>query len=75
VIAPDVRSGEVATVGFSLLAVLWIGTTLVGWRFATTGNFASHKRWMMRSYALTAANISATLNAPINETRFGVFRM
>lgn len=61
VIAPDVKSGEVATVGFSLLAVLWIGTTLAGWRFATTGKFASHKRWMMRSYGLTAAGISLRL--------------
>ena len=61
VIAPDVKSGAVATVGFSLLAVLWIGTTIAGWRFATTGNFASHKRWMMRSYALTAAAISLRL--------------
>jgi len=61
VIAPDVKSGEVATVGFSLLAVLWIGTTIAGWRFATAGNFASHKRWIMRSYALTAAAISLRL--------------
>lgn len=61
VIAPDVKSGEVATWGFSLLAVLWIGTTLAGWRFATTKKFASHKRWMMRSYALTAAGISLRL--------------
>jgi uncharacterized membrane protein len=61
VIAPDVKSGEVATWGFSLLAVLWIGTTLAGWRFATTGNFASHKRLMIRSYGLTAAGISLRL--------------
>jgi uncharacterized membrane protein len=60
-IAPDVKSGEVATVGFSLLAVLWIGATLAGWRFATIGNVGSHKRWMMRSYALTAAAISLRL--------------
>lgn len=61
VIAPDVKSGEVATWGFSLLAELWIGTTLAGWRFARIRDFASHERWMMRSYALTAAGISLRL--------------
>jgi uncharacterized membrane protein len=39
VIAPDVKSGKVATLGFSLLAVLWIGTTLAGWRFGNSGGF------------------------------------
>ena len=60
-IAPDVESGWVATVGFSALAVAWIGATVLGWRHAVGGRFDLHRRWMLRSYALTGAAITLRL--------------
>lgn len=50
-------AGPVATAGFGILAILWLWTTIVAWRLAVDGRFAEHRRWMIRSIALTAAGI------------------
>lgn len=50
-------AGPIATAGFGILAILWLWTTLVAWRLAVDGRFAEHRRWMIRSIALTAAGI------------------
>ncbi|MFI8075473.1 DUF2306 domain-containing protein [Streptomyces sp. NPDC086033] len=34
-------------------SVLWIGTAVVGLRMARQGRIADHRRWMVRSFALT----------------------
>lgn len=60
-IAPDVEGGGIATLGFSVLAAVWMGATTVAWRYAAKGRFDLHKRWMLRSYALTAAAITLRL--------------
>ena len=60
-IAPDLESGRVATLGFSALALAWIATTVLGWRYAVRRRFDVHRRWMIRSYAMTAAAISLRL--------------
>jgi hypothetical protein len=41
-----------------LLAVLWLGCTVAGWRMARQRRFAEHRRWMIRSFALTASIIT-----------------
>lgn len=50
-------AGPIAAAGFGILAILWIWTTMVAWRLAVDGRFAEHRRWMIRSIALTAAGI------------------
>ena len=50
-------AGPIATAGFGILAILWLWTTAVAWRLAVDGRFAEHRRWMIRSIALTAAGI------------------
>lgn len=50
-------AGPIATAGFGILAILWLWTTMVAWRLAVDGRFAEHRRWMIRSIALTAAGI------------------
>jgi uncharacterized membrane protein len=37
------------------LAVLWGFVTIVGFRFRRQGRIEDHRRWMLRSYALTAS--------------------
>lgn len=51
-------AGPIATAGFGILAILWLWTTMVAWRLAVDGRFAEHRRWMIRSIALTAAGIT-----------------
>jgi uncharacterized membrane protein len=51
-------AGPWATAGFAILAVLWFGATLTGYLFARRRNFVLHRRWMVRSYALTSAAIT-----------------
>lgn len=34
------------------LALLWLATTLAGWRAARRGRYAEHREWMVRSTAL-----------------------
>ncbi|GAA3582586.1 DUF2306 domain-containing protein [Amycolatopsis ultiminotia] len=36
-----------------MLAVLWLGTTFAGYRAARERRFGDHRRWMIRSFALT----------------------
>lgn len=45
--------GPVARVSNVMLAALWLITTLIGWRMARQRRFAEHRRWMIRSFALT----------------------
>jgi len=54
----------VAAVGFGMLAVLWLGTTGQAVRLAMAGRIAEHRRWMIRSYALTFAAVTLRLALP-----------
>ena len=54
-------AGPIATAGFASLAVLWITVTLLGWRAALQRRFEAHRRWMLRSWALTLAAVTLRL--------------
>jgi hypothetical protein len=41
-----------------VLALVWLGTTVQGWRMARRCRFGEHRRWMIRSFALTASIIT-----------------
>lgn len=58
-------SGPVAAVGFGLLAPTWIFTTTQGWLTARARRFEEHRRWMIRSFALTFAAVTLRLYLPI----------
>lgn len=65
ILAPGSFAGPVATAGFGLLAVLWIGFTVMGWRTAAQGRFVEHRRWMIRSWALTLAAVTLRIYLPL----------
>lgn len=65
VLAPGSFAGPIASVGFGALAVAWIGVTVLGWRAAVQGRFADHRRWMIRSWALTLAAVTLRLYLPL----------
>ena len=64
ILATGSFAGPIATEGFGALAVLWLATALLGWRAAVRGRFVEHRRWMIRSWALTLAAVTLRLYLP-----------
>jgi hypothetical protein len=65
VLALGASSGPAATAGFGMLAVAWTGSTLIAWRLALKRRFVAHRRWMIRSFALTFAAVTLRLYLPL----------
>lgn len=63
-LALGATAGPVALAGFGLLAVAWLVTTATGAGLALSGRYARHRRWMIRSYALTLAAVTLRLQLP-----------
>ncbi len=55
------HGGALARVGFACLAVLWLGTTTAGVLAARRHDRVGHRRWMIRSAALTFAAVTLRL--------------
>jgi uncharacterized membrane protein YozB (DUF420 family) len=51
-IAPVTALGTNQRVANTMLALLWIGTTVAGYRMARKRRYAEHREWMIRSFAL-----------------------
>ena len=58
---PRFQGSAFAGVGFAMLAILWVGFTLRAVLAARAGDLAAHRRWMLRSVALTLAAVSLRL--------------
>jgi uncharacterized membrane protein len=58
-------AGPIAQWGFGTLAVLWFGATAYAFWLATQRRFAEHRRWMIRSFAMTFAAVTLRLYLPI----------
>jgi hypothetical protein len=58
-------SGPIATGGFAPLALLWLFTTIQGWRLAVARRFDEHRAWMIRSFSLTFAAVTLRLYLPL----------
>jgi hypothetical protein len=54
-------SGLVARAGFGFLAGAWLACTALAWASAVTADFAAHRMWMIRSFALTFAAVTLRL--------------
>jgi uncharacterized membrane protein len=54
-------AGAVGTAGFGTLAVLWITFALLGLRAIRRGDVATHRRWMLRTFAMTCAAVTLRL--------------
>ena len=62
---------DVASVGFTMLALLWLGTTFAGWRTAVARNFELHRILMRFSYAMTFGAVTLRLQIPFGFIFFG----
>lgn len=65
ILAPGSHAGPIASAGFGGLAVAWLTVTLLGWRAAVQGRFVEHRRWMIRSWALTLAAVTLRIYLPL----------
>ncbi len=70
-VAMHAQAGPVSQAGFLALGAAWIMTSALGLLAAVNRQFEKHRRWMIRSYALTAAAISLRIMLPIS-LLFGV---
>ena len=64
-LAAGCTAGPIAQAGFGLLAVCWFVANLQAWRLALAGRFAEHRRWMVRSFAMTFGAVTLRLYLPI----------
>jgi uncharacterized membrane protein len=64
-IAPHSQTGWIASAGFLTLGAAWIVATGLAVRFILRGDVIRHRRWMIRSYALTAAAITLRMYLPL----------
>jgi uncharacterized membrane protein YozB (DUF420 family) len=65
------NAGVVAGVGFGALAILWLGATCYAVFLAIQRNVVAHRRWMIRSAALTFAAVTLRLYLPFLTVGFG----
>ncbi len=65
IVAFTTVAGPVHATGFAILAVLWFGATLMAYIKVRAGKYAEHRRWMIRSYALTCAAITLRIILPV----------
>lgn len=63
-LALDSFGGPVTHFGFGGLAVCWLLATGIAWRMILRGDVAAHRRWMIRSYALTLAAVTLRFYLP-----------
>jgi uncharacterized membrane protein len=64
-IAPHSQTGWMASSGFLALGAFWIVTTGLAVRCILRADALRHRRWMIRSYALTAAAITLRMYLPL----------
>lgn len=62
----------IAGLGFGLLAMLWLGVTARAFVLARARRIPDHRRWMIRSFALTFAAVTLRLELPILMGLFGM---
>lgn len=64
-LALGASTGPITTAGFGTLAILWVVTTVLAWRYARRRQFTEHRMWMIRSFSLTFAAVTLRLYLPL----------
>ncbi|SMP13163.1 DUF2306 domain-containing protein [Shimia sagamensis] len=70
-LAFQTEMGPIAASGLAALAVAWLSTTAVAIYLAIQRDIPAHRRWMIRSAALTLAAVTLRLYLPIGELTVG----
>lgn len=64
-LAPTAFGGAVSTAGFAALAVVWVGCGSMAYARIRARDIEGHRRWMLRTYALTFAAVTLRIELPI----------
>jgi uncharacterized membrane protein len=64
--APFSDGGVTAHFGFGMMAFLWLTTTIMAWLRVRSGDYAAHREWMIRSYALCLAAVTLRIYLPLS---------
>ena len=59
--------GLPASMGFGMLGVLWIGSTVTAYIFIRRRRIDLHRAWMLRSYGLTFAAVTLRIWLPLSQ--------
>ena len=59
------KAGLPAHLGFGALACVWLFTSVQAYRSVLRGRIAAHRRWMVRSFALTLAAVTLRNYLPL----------
>lgn len=73
-LAPLAYGGPVAQLGFAGLGVAWMVTGGTGLRMILHRRVEDHRRWMIRSFALTFAAVTLRLMLPVSQAAHLDFR-
>ena len=65
IVAPTTAAGPIVGTGFAIMAVLWLTTTAMAYLKVRAGRYAEHRRWMIRSYAVTCGAITLRIIVPV----------
>jgi len=71
-LAVHATGGLPNALGFSGLAVAWLGTTIPAWWLIRQRRIEAHRRWMIRSYALTFAAVTLRIYLPLLADALGL---
>lgn len=63
-LAFNASGGGIAQLGFGGLAVAWLASGVMAWRAIRAGDVPTHRRWMVRNFALTFAAVTLRLWLP-----------
>ena len=72
-VALEATGGLVSSLGFGMLALLWLGTTLKGYADIRRGRVEAHRRMMVYSYAAAFAAVTLRIWLPILSAATGDF--
>ncbi|GAA3126404.1 DUF2306 domain-containing protein [Streptosporangium carneum] len=64
-LAPVNLAGPVGTAGFGALAVLWLAFAVAAYRAIRRGDVAAHRRWAVRTFAMTYAGVMLRVWLPV----------
>ena len=64
--------GWIGTTGFLLLNAVWLYTTMMAYRTIRRKQVEEHRRWMVRSYSVTLANLTLNVMLTIMNTGVGL---
>jgi len=65
-LAPTSTGGLPAHLGFGMLGVLWVSTSVLAYLSVRSGDYSAHREWMIRSYALCLAAVTLRIYLPLS---------